>query len=186
MKRTDDDGDWLDWKECQFSCSPATRNLLTSAWTSRKIIYFLCCLRERKRQHQQKIKHSTKRRWQAENPSELQLERFFFSGPMCMKMKTNWKESFCACARQQFFHSLSPPFKQFLYLTFTFVCFCCAHAFNGFVNVWEVKFIHIILNHELNVIHFLMCVMRLRTIAVFADDISINFAFCSKSCTAAL
>jgi hypothetical protein len=28
--------------------------------------------------HQQKIKHRTKWRWQAENLSELQLERFFF------------------------------------------------------------------------------------------------------------
>lgn len=104
------------------------------------------------------------RRWQAENPSELQLERFFFSGPMCMKMETNWKELFVLAPVSNFYfsRSLSPPFKQFLYLTFTFVCFCCAHAFNGLVNVWDVKFIHIILNHELNVIHFLMCAMRCR------------------------
>lgn len=151
--------------ECQFSCSP-TRNLLTSAWKSRKIIYFLCCLRERKQPHQQKIKHSTKRQRQQKIRVNCNSSGFFFGADVYENGNLLDRKNYL-CLRPSAIFSLSPPFRPFLYLTFTFVCFCCAHAFNGLVNVWEVKFIHIILNHELNVIHFLMCVMRLRTIAVF-------------------
>lgn len=64
-------------------------------------------------------------------------------------MKTNWKNYFCLRARQQFLLSFfSPPQSFFLHSLFNFfvVCMCCAQAFNGLANVWEV--------HVMNVIHF--------------------------------
>jgi hypothetical protein len=63
------------------------------------------------------IKSSTAqiRRGQAENPSELQLERFF-SGPMCMKMETNWKELFVLAPVSKFFPFAFASFQTVFFI----------------------------------------------------------------------
>lgn len=95
-------------------------------------------------------------RSEAENSDEeLQVERFFFRGRMC---KLTGK-IICACACQHF-----SPFASFKASLFNFstlfflhsarplslsrlpVVLCCAHAFNGLANVWEVR--SYVLNHE--------------------------------------
>jgi hypothetical protein len=55
------------------------------------------------------------------------------------------------------------------------VCFCCAHAFNGLVNVWEVTSP---LNHEPECDPFFdVCDEIANKKLFFADVVSINFAF---------
>lgn len=66
-----------------------------------------------------------------------------------MKMETNWK-IFLLVPVSKFSSFGFRLLQSDSLFNFYILCLCCAHAFNGLANVWEVR----VLIHEVNVIPF--------------------------------
>lgn len=145
-----------------------------SARTSRAeekvfMLEFLCCLRESKQPHQQKVKHSLKMPTRSTKLVRNCKLSNFILGPMCMRTATNWKKYFCL--RLSAIYRLPPLNSSLTYLIFIFVYSC---DFNGLANVWEIHSV----NHGANVIRFHV---QITNNALNSDDVSRLFSFATDS-----
>lgn len=120
------------------------------------VIDSLCCLRERKQSCKISKKSRTVENVEAKQKRKqlckLSAFHFSFRGRIVYENGNLLEEYFILCPSAIFLlllFWLSPPSKQFLF-NFYILCLCCAHAFNGLANVWEVR----VLIHEVNVIPF--------------------------------